>query len=123
MASGMQYDMGEGRVVYLLVQGQAEPADQVIPLGVTSISHVGTVDDQDQQHGRWLRSRRPAQPDDRNAIRGRSGHSPGLGGGDAGGRPRAARQADMSMAGLTSTTGVPSIASSASTSIRSPSRA
>ena len=37
--------------------------------------------------------------------------------------PRAARHWGRPMAGLTSTTGVPSIASSASTSIRSPSRA
>lgn len=42
---------------------------------------------------------------------------------DAGGGPRAARHGGGSIAGLTSTTGVPSIASRASTSIRSPSRA
>src|SRR5215468_11291917 len=42
---------------------------------------------------------------------------------DTGGGPRAARHAGGSMAGLTSTTGVPSIASKASTSTPSPSRA
>jgi len=56
-ASGMQCDMGEGRVVYLLVEGQAGRPEQVSTLGNTSISHVGTVDDQDQQYARWLRSR------------------------------------------------------------------
>jgi hypothetical protein len=59
-ASGMQCDMGEGRVVYLLVEGQAGRPEQVSTLGVTPVSHVGTVGDQDQQHERWLRSRRPA---------------------------------------------------------------
>ena len=57
-ASGMQCDMGEGCVVYLLVEGQAGRPEQVSTLGDTSISHVGTVDDQDQQYERWLRSRR-----------------------------------------------------------------
>ena len=57
-ASGMQCDMGEGCVVYLLVEGQVGRAEQVSTLGDTSISHVGTVDDQDQQYERWLRSRR-----------------------------------------------------------------
>jgi hypothetical protein len=59
-ASGMQCDMGEGRVVYLLVEGQAGRPEQVSTLGATSLSHVGTVDDQDQQHERWLHSRRNA---------------------------------------------------------------
>jgi hypothetical protein len=57
-ASGMQCDMGEGRVVYLLVEGQTGRPEQVSTLGSTSIGHVGTVDDQDQQYGRWLLSRR-----------------------------------------------------------------
>jgi hypothetical protein len=57
-ASGMQCDMGEGRVVYLLAEGQAGRPEQVSTLGSTSVSHVGTVDDQDQQFERWLRSRR-----------------------------------------------------------------
>jgi hypothetical protein len=57
-ASGMQCDMGEGRVVYLLVEGQAGRPEQVSTLGDTSISHVGTVDDQDQQYERWLHARR-----------------------------------------------------------------
>lgn len=56
-ASGMQCDMGEGCVVYLLVEGQAGRPEQVSTLGSTSISQVGTVDDQDQQYARWLRSR------------------------------------------------------------------
>jgi hypothetical protein len=53
----MQCDMGEGRVVYLLVEGQAGRPEQVSTLGSTSVSQVGTVDDQDQQYARWLRSR------------------------------------------------------------------
>ncbi len=57
-ASGMQCDMGEGRVVYLLVEGKAGRPEQVGTLGNTSVSHVGTVDDQDQQYERWLHSRR-----------------------------------------------------------------
>lgn len=57
-ASGMQCDMGEGRVVYLLVEGQAGRPEQVSTLGPTPLSHVGTVDDQDQQYEQWLRSRR-----------------------------------------------------------------
>jgi hypothetical protein len=59
-ASGMQRDMAEGRVVYLLVEGQTGRPEQVSTLGPTSVSHVGTVDDQDQQHERWLQSRRAA---------------------------------------------------------------
>ena len=55
---GMQCDMGEGRVVYLLVEGQAGRPEQVSTLGPTPVSHVGTVDDQDRRHEQWLRSRR-----------------------------------------------------------------
>src|SRR6266568_1469760 len=57
-ASGMQCDMGEGRAVYLLAEGQVRRPEQVSTLGPTPLSHVGTVDDQDQQHEQWLRSRR-----------------------------------------------------------------
>jgi hypothetical protein len=57
-ASGMQCDMGEGRVVYLLAGGQAGRPEQVSTLGSAPISHVGTVDEQDQHHEKWLRSRR-----------------------------------------------------------------
>jgi hypothetical protein len=57
-ASGMQCDMGEGRVVYLLTKGQTGRPEQVSTLGPTPVSHIGTVDDQDQQHEQWLRSRR-----------------------------------------------------------------
>lgn len=59
-ASGMQCDMAEGRVVYLLVEGQAGRPEQVRTLGHAPVSHVGTVGDQDQQHERWLHSRRTA---------------------------------------------------------------
>jgi len=55
----MQCDMGEGRVVYLLAEGQASRPEQVSTLGNTPVSHVGTVGDQDQQYERWLHSRRP----------------------------------------------------------------
>ena len=57
-ASGMQCDMGEGRAVYLLAEGQAGRPEQVSTLGDTPVSHAGTVDDQDQQYERWLHSRR-----------------------------------------------------------------
>jgi hypothetical protein len=57
-ASGMQCDMGEGRVVYLLAEEQAGRPDQVSTLGPAPVSRVGTVDDQDQRHDQWLRSRR-----------------------------------------------------------------
>lgn len=57
-ASGMQCDMGEGRVVYLLVEGQAGRPEQVSTLGSAPVSQVGTVEDQDRQHEQWLRSRR-----------------------------------------------------------------
>jgi hypothetical protein len=59
-ASGMQCDMGEGRVVYLLTEGQASRPEQVSTLGPAPLSEVGTVDDQDQQHEQWLRSPRAA---------------------------------------------------------------
>jgi hypothetical protein len=56
-ASGMQCDMGEGRVVYLLIEGQAGRAEQVSTLGPARVSHVGTVEDQDRQYEQWVRSR------------------------------------------------------------------
>jgi hypothetical protein len=57
-ASGMQCDMGEGRVVYLLAEGQTGRPEQVSTLGRTAIEHVGTLEEQDQYHARWLGSRR-----------------------------------------------------------------
>jgi hypothetical protein len=57
-ASGMQCDMGEGRVVYLLVAGQTGRPAQVSTLGPTALEYVGTLDEQDEQHARWLDSRR-----------------------------------------------------------------
>ena len=57
-ASGMQCDMGEGRVVYLLAEGQTGRPEQVSTLGQTAIEHVGTLQEQGQHHARWLRSRR-----------------------------------------------------------------
>lgn len=57
-ASGMQCDMGEGRVVYLLSEGQAGRPKQVSTLGPAWVSDVGTVEDQDQQYEQWLHSRR-----------------------------------------------------------------
>jgi hypothetical protein len=57
-ASGMQCDMGEGRAVYLLADGQAGRPEQVSTLGPAPLSHVGTVDDQNRRHEQWLRSRR-----------------------------------------------------------------
>ena len=59
-ASGMQCDMGEGRVVYLLVEGKTGRPEQISTLGPARVSHVGTVEDQDRQHQQWLRSRRTA---------------------------------------------------------------
>jgi len=49
-ASGMQCDMGEGRVVYLLAEDQPGRPAQVSTLGPAVLSHVGTVSDQDQHH-------------------------------------------------------------------------
>lgn len=57
-ASGMQCDMGEGQVVYLLAERQAGRPEQVSTLAAASLSQVGTVEEQDQHHERWLRSRR-----------------------------------------------------------------
>jgi hypothetical protein len=59
-ASGMQRDMGEGRVVYLLSEGQRGRPPQVSTLGPAPLAEVGTVDEQDEQFTRWLNSRRPA---------------------------------------------------------------
>src|SRR5258708_28618139 len=42
-ASGMQCDMGEGRVVYLLGEWQAGRPAQVSTSGSAPVSHVGTV--------------------------------------------------------------------------------
>ena len=64
--------MGEGRVVYLLAEGQAGRPEQVSTLGPTPVSHVGTVEDQDHQHQQWLRSRRTGN-EMSEAKRGRSG--------------------------------------------------
>ena len=55
---GDAIDMGEGRVVYLLAEGQAGRPEQADTLGPAPVSHVGTVEDQDHQHEQWLRSRR-----------------------------------------------------------------
>lgn len=57
-ASGMQCDMGEGRVVYLLEEGQTTRPEQVRTLAQAPLENVGTVDEQDQQYRRWLHSRR-----------------------------------------------------------------
>jgi len=57
-ASGMQVDMGEGRVVYLLAEGQTGRPEQVSTLGRTAVEHVGTLEEQKQHHARWLLSRR-----------------------------------------------------------------
>jgi hypothetical protein len=56
-ASGMQRDMGEGRLVYLLVAGQAGRPVQVDTLGPASLKDVGTVTEQDAYHTRWLATR------------------------------------------------------------------
>ena len=50
--------MGEGRIVYLLAEGQTGRPEQVSTLGRTAIEHVGTLEEQDQYHARWLGSRR-----------------------------------------------------------------
>jgi hypothetical protein len=61
--------MGEGRVVYLLAEGQAGRPEQVSTLGDTPVSRVGTVGDQDQQYERRLHSRR-TRTDQRSTKRG-----------------------------------------------------
>jgi hypothetical protein len=57
-ASGMQCDMGEGRVVYLLKEGHTIRPEQVSMLALAPLAQVGTVDEHDQQYQRWLHSRR-----------------------------------------------------------------
>jgi hypothetical protein len=57
-ASGMQCDMDEGRVVYLLIVGQTGRPVPVKTLGPTSLEEAGALDEQDQQYARWLDSRR-----------------------------------------------------------------
>jgi hypothetical protein len=57
-ASGMQCDMAEGRVVYLLRERQTGRPAQVPTLGTTALADIGTVEEQDEQHARWLDSRR-----------------------------------------------------------------
>jgi len=59
-ASGMQRDMGEGRVVYLLSEGQSGRPPQVNTLGSAPMAEVGTVAEQEERHARWLNSRPPA---------------------------------------------------------------
>ena len=56
-SSGMQRDMGEGRVVYLLTEGESGRPPQVSTLGPASLLDIGTVGEQDEQHRRWLSSR------------------------------------------------------------------
>jgi hypothetical protein len=56
-SSGMQRDMGEGRVVYLLAEAGSGRPPQVKTLGPAPLTDVGTVAEQDEQHRRWLRSR------------------------------------------------------------------
>lgn len=60
-ASGMQRDMGEGRFVYLLTEGETGRPPQVSTLGRASLAEVGTVREQEEQHARWLSSRRGIQ--------------------------------------------------------------
>jgi hypothetical protein len=56
-ASGMQRDMGEGRFVYLLTEGETGRPPQVSTLGPASVAEVGSVKEQEEQHARWLSSR------------------------------------------------------------------
>ena len=56
-ASGMQRDMGEGRFVYLLTEGETGRPPQVSTLGPSSLAEVGSVREQEEQHARWLSSR------------------------------------------------------------------
>ena len=56
-ASGMQRDMGEGRVVYLLTEGETGRPPQVSTLGPASFAEVGSVAEQDELLARWLSSR------------------------------------------------------------------
>jgi len=47
---GVQQDMGEGRVVYLLTEADRGRPPQVKTLGPASLTDVGTVAEQDEQH-------------------------------------------------------------------------
>ena len=57
----MQRDMGEGRFAYLLTEGETGRSPQVSTLGRPSLAEVGTVREQEEQHARWLSSRRGIQ--------------------------------------------------------------
>ena len=54
-ATGMQRDMGEGLVCYLLpLPRQARRPQQVSIFGVALVEHVGTLAEQEDHYQRWL---------------------------------------------------------------------
>ena len=55
--SGMQCDMGEGRVTYLLQLGLLGRPEQVRTLDAAPLDAVGTVAEQDDFQSRWRRER------------------------------------------------------------------
>lgn len=58
VVSGMQADMGEGRVMYLAVLGQTGRPEQVRTLDPAHLNEVATVVTQDDFKYEWLRQRR-----------------------------------------------------------------
>jgi hypothetical protein len=58
-SSGLQCDMGEGRVTYLLEVGASGRSPQVPTLDAAPLGAVGTVADQDEFQSRWMAERRP----------------------------------------------------------------
>jgi hypothetical protein len=59
--SGMQADMGEGRVMYLLVMGESGRPEQVPTLDPAPLDQVASVDEQDRTNDAWYSSRRTCQ--------------------------------------------------------------
>jgi len=60
-SSGMQCDMGEGRVTYLLRLGVEGRPETVRTLGAAPLDAVGSIAEQDAFYARWL-SERPTTP-------------------------------------------------------------
>jgi hypothetical protein len=57
-SSGMQCDMGEGRVTYLCELGSKERPETVRTLDPAPLDSVGSIAEQDNFHDRWLAERR-----------------------------------------------------------------
>jgi hypothetical protein len=61
LCSGMQSDMGEGLVTYLVELGVPGRPPEVETLGAAPLNSVGTVAEQDDLKSRWLAERQVAK--------------------------------------------------------------